>query len=66
MKWDYQNLQFKTVPKNDDWNRISDEDLGRLEKLQDAGWEVYHTVNIRGASGFTAHVIFMLRRESRR
>jgi hypothetical protein len=66
MNWDYQNLQFKTVEAPGNWHMISGEDLARLEKLQDSGWEVYHTVSITGSSGFTAHVIFMLRRESRR
>ena len=63
MTWEYRNLQFKTAPTWGVWSRISEADLRRLEELQDDGWEVYHTVNVKGSFGFTAHVLFMLRRE---
>ena len=43
--------------------RISERDLGQLERLQDDRWEVFQVVNIRGSLGFTAHVLFMLRRK---
>ena len=66
MKWEYHNLQFKTAPTVGVWSRISEQDLSTLEKFQAEGWEVYHTVNIRGSFGFTAHVLFMLRREVKR
>jgi hypothetical protein len=39
-KWEYKNLQFKTVPSFGAWSRISEKDLDRLEKLQNNGWEV--------------------------
>jgi hypothetical protein len=63
VKWEYKNLQFKTVPTFGVWSRISKSDLDRLERLQSDGWEVFQVVNIRGSVGFTAHVLFMLRRE---
>ena len=63
MKWEYRNLQFRTVPRFGIWSRISRGDLAELEALQKDGWEVYHTVNIRGSVGFTSNVLFMLRRE---
>lgn len=66
MKWEYHNLQFKTAPSVGVWSRISGQDLSTLEKFQAEGWEVYHTVNIRGSFGFSAHVLFMLRREVKR
>ncbi len=62
-KWEYKNLQFKTAPSFGVWSRISENDLGILEKLQNDGWEVYQVVNIRGSLGFTAHVLFLLRRK---
>lgn len=63
MTWEYRNLQFKTVPTWGIWSRIAEVDLDRLSRLQDDGWEVYHTVNVKGSFGFTAHVLVMLRRE---
>jgi hypothetical protein len=62
-KWEYKNLQFKTVPSFGAWSRISEKDLDRLEKLQNNGWEVFQVVNVRGSLGFSAHFLFMLRRE---
>ncbi len=62
-KWQYKNLQFKTVPSMGFWSRVSDKDLATLAEFQADGWEVYHTVNIRGSLGFTSYVLFMLRRE---
>ena len=61
-KWEYKNLQVKTVPTWGAWSRISDRDLDRLQELQDDAWQVYQVVNIRGSLGFTAHVLFMLKR----
>ena len=61
-QWEYKNLQFKTVPGFGAWSRISENDLERLEKLQKDQWEVFQIVNIRGSFGFSAHVLFMLRR----
>jgi hypothetical protein len=63
MKWEYRNLQFRTVPTVGIWSRLSQKDLDRLEDLQNDGWEVFQTVNIRGSVGFTSYVMFMLRRE---
>ena len=62
MYWEYRNLQFRTVPTWGVWSQISEQDLDRLAELQAQGWEVYHTVEIKGSWGFTAHVLFMLRR----
>jgi hypothetical protein len=62
-KWEYRNLQVQTVPSFGAWSRISEQDLGLLERLQDDQWEVFQVVNIRGSLGFTAHVLFLLRRE---
>ena len=62
-KWEYKNLQFKTVPTIGLWSKISENDLERQERTQNDGWEVFHSVNIRGSVGFTAHVLFLLRRE---
>jgi hypothetical protein len=62
-KWEYKNLQLKTVPSFGAWSRISEKDLDRLEKLQNNGWEVFQVVNVRGSLGFSAHFLFMLRRE---
>lgn len=62
-KWEYQNLQFKTVPSFGIWSKISGADLDSLAKPQNDGWEVFQVVNIRGSLGFTSHVLFMLRRE---
>ena len=61
-KWEYKNLQLKTVPSFGAWSRISENDLGILKKLQDDEWEVFQVVNVRGSLGFTAHILFMLRR----
>ena len=61
--WEYNNLQVTTSPSFGAWSSISDPDLERLERLQKEGWEVYHTLNIRGSFGFTAHILFMLRRK---
>lgn len=63
MKWEYQNLQFKTVPTFGMWSRLSENDLCTLEQSQNNGWEVFQVVNIRGSLGFTSHVLFMLRRD---
>ena len=63
MKWEYRNLQFKTVPGIGAWSRLAERDLQQLEALQNDGWEVHQVVNIRGSFGFTAHLVFMLRRE---
>jgi hypothetical protein len=63
MQWQYRNLQFRTVPTIGVWSRISQRDLERLEGLQNEGWEVFHSVDIKGSLGFTAHVLFMLRRQ---
>ena len=60
---EYKNIQFRTVPSLGAWSRISEQDLDRLGGLQKDGWEVYKTVNIRGSLGFTAHILFMLRRK---
>ena len=62
-KWQYKNLQFQTIPTFGVWSRVSDRDMATLAGFQADGWEVYHTVNIRGSLGFTSHVLFMLRRE---
>ena len=63
MKWEYKNLQIRTVPTIGVWSKISESDLERLERIQNEGWEVFQVVNIRGSvSGFTSHVLFMLRR----
>jgi len=63
VKWEYKNLQLKTVPTFGVWSRISENDLDRLGRLQNDGWEVFQVVNIRGSLGFTSYVLFMLRRE---
>ena len=47
-RWQYKNLQFQTVPTFGVWSRVSDKDLTTLAQCQAEGWEVYHTVNIRG------------------
>lgn len=65
-RWEYKNLQLKTVPTIGVWSRLSDEDLLQLERLQNDGWEVFQVVNIRGSVGFTSHVLFMLKRELER
>jgi len=61
-KWEYKNLQLKTVRTFSGWTSISENDLDRLGRLQNDGWEVLQVVNIRGSVGFTSHVLFMLRR----
>ncbi len=63
MKWEHKNLQLKTEPRFGTWSKLSENDLVRLEQLQNDGWEVHQVVNIRGSVGFTSHVLFMLRRE---
>ncbi len=62
MDWEYRTLQFRTTPNLGVWSKLSDEDLRTLDQLQKEGWEVYHTVNIRGSGGFSAHILFLLRR----
>jgi len=62
-KWEYKNLQLKTVPSFGAWSRISENDLGILQELQDSDWEVFQVVNISGSLGFTAHILFLLRRK---
>jgi len=62
-KWEYKNLQCKTVPAIGLWSRVSRNDLETLENLQVYGWEVFQIANIRGSLGFTAHILFMLRRK---
>jgi hypothetical protein len=62
MKWEYQTIQFRTTPTIGMWSQLSKEDLQTLEQLLNAGWEIYETVNVRGSMGFTAHVVFILRR----
>ncbi len=61
-KWEYKNLQLKTVPSFGAWSRVSEDDLERLGRMQNDQWEVFQVVNIRGSFGFTAHILFMLRR----
>ena len=63
MSREHKNVQCRTVPEWGIWSRISQKDLDRLEELQNDGWEVLQTVNIRGSFGFTSHVVFMLGRE---
>ncbi len=62
-KWEYKNLQLKTVKNFSGWNRISDEDLKLLGEIQNDGWEVFNIVNIFGTMGFSAHILFMLKRK---
>jgi len=40
-KWEYKNLQCKTVPAIGLWSRVSRNDLETLENLQVYGWEVF-------------------------
>lgn len=61
--WEYKNLQFQTVPTLGAWSKVSESDLGHLEKFQNDGWDVFQVVNIRGSFGFSAHILFMLRRK---
>jgi hypothetical protein len=62
---EYKNLQIRTVPTIGIWSRIAEQDLRELERWQSQGWEVFHTVNVRGSFGFTANLVFMLRRPTR-
>ena len=62
-RWAYKNLQVKTEPSFGAWSKVSDGDLERLEALQADEWEVFQVVNIRGSFGFSAHILFMLRRK---
>ena len=62
-KWEYKNLQFQTAPSFGAWSRISENDLSLLEHLQNDEWQVYEVVNIKGSLGFTAHILFMLKRK---
>ena len=62
-KWEYKNLQFRTVPAFGAWSGLSENHLERLESLQNDDWEVFQVVNIRGSFGFSAHILFMLRRK---
>lgn len=62
MDWEYRTLQFRTTPNVGVWSRLSDEDIRTLDQMQNEGWEVYQTVNIRGSMGFSAHILFLLRR----
>ncbi len=64
MKWEYQTLQFRTVPTIGVWSRISDEDIQKLDSLLNTGWEVHETVNIRGSMGFSSYILFVLRKPS--
>ena len=61
-KWEYKNLQFKTVPSVGAWSKLSAQDLEKLEKLQGEGWDPYQIINIRGSLGFSSHLLFILRR----
>ena len=60
--FEYKNVQFKTEPSFGAWSKLSDRDLAELCRMQQDGWEIQQFVNIRGSFGFTAHVLFMLRR----
>ncbi len=62
MRWEYRNLQFRTTPTIGIWSRVREQDLERLEDLQNDSWEVFQVVNIRGSLGFTSYVLFMLKR----
>ena len=62
-KWEYKNLQFTTTPAFGAWGSLSENDLERLESLQNDDWEVFQVVNIRGSFGFSAHILFMLKRK---
>ena len=62
-RWEYKNLQFKTVPNFGVWSRVAENDLEKLESMQNDDWEVIQVVNVRGSFGFTAHILFMLRRK---
>ena len=55
-------MQLRIAPSFSAWSKIAEDDLERLERLQNEGWEVFQVVNIRGSMGFTAHVLFLLRR----
>jgi hypothetical protein len=63
MKYKYRNLQFKTVSAPDGGCQLAQENLEKLQQLQEDDWEVHHTVPISGDSGITSHLLFMLRRE---
>jgi len=43
-KWEYKNLQFRTVPGFGVWSSVSDDDLERLERLQKDQWEVFQVI----------------------
>ena len=61
---EYQTHQFRTVPSIGMWSQLSDKDIHKLDQLLNAGWEIYQTINVRGSMGFTAHILFILRRPS--
>ena len=63
VKWEYKNLQFKTEPSFGAWSKVSDHDLETLERFQNDDWEVFQVENIKGSFGFSAHILFMLRRK---
>ena len=63
-RYEYLNIQCKTVPDFGIWSKVSGSDLDKLATLQKDNWEVFQVVNVRGSFGFTAHVLFMLRRPS--
>jgi hypothetical protein len=64
MKWNYLNVQYKTVPSFGIWSKLSENDLNKLSGLQQEGWEIYQALNIRGSFGFSSHILFMLRKEN--
>ncbi len=63
MRWEYRNLEFRTIPAVGIWSRVSRRGLDTLEKLQSDGWELFQATNVRGYLGFTAQVLLTLRRE---
>lgn len=60
--YEYQTIQFRTVPNVGVWSKLSEDDLKALDRYQNDGWEVYQTVNVRGSAGFSAHLLFLMRR----